>query len=132
MLAVLLCLTGIILFAGGPALAESPVLVDCNSHRAVTGHYSLAQLRSALAHIPADMQEYSVCPAAIQRQILIQEGRLKLKRPGSAGSRGSGGSSGALVIGIILLVIVLAGGGFAYAARRRSVGGGGPQTPTSG
>jgi hypothetical protein len=101
----------------GDALAISPVLTDCQHHpNGLTQHYSLAELRSALASIPADVREYSGCVNIIQTQIFRQStGKLP---PATGGS----GSSVLVPVIIVLLVILLGGGGAAYLVRRRGGG----------
>ncbi len=118
------CALGLATVAG-PALALSPVVTNCQHQgNRLTEHFSISQLRTALATIPADVKEYSPCFAIIQNQLFTQLGG-KLK-PGSG--LGSGSSSGNSFLStpviVVLLVIVLGGGGAAYAAWKRNPGGG--------
>lgn len=113
----------------GQALAISPVTTDCNTHNKLTHHYSVSELRNALATMPADVKEYTSCYQVIEDQLFHQLGK---KAPSSgSGSSTSGGSSSFLstpVLIIVILVIVL-GGGLAFIAARR---GGGGTPPTAG
>lgn len=108
------------------ALAVSPVIADCNAHTKLTRHYSVSQLRNALATMPADVKEYTSCYQTIQTQLYHQLGK---KAPGSAGSS-SGGSGISAPVLIVIIVVIVVGGGLAYAAWRRGDGGdGGGQGP---
>jgi hypothetical protein len=102
------------------AAAPSPV-ADCNANSRLTAHYTPAQLRHALASMPADVKEYTDCYDVIQRALLADLGQL----PGS-GSGGSGGSFLPTPVLIVLVVLVLGGAGLATVALRRR-GGGGPE-----
>lgn len=102
-----------------PALPSNPVLQDCLLHRSgLTGHYTVPQLRHALAVMPQETQEYTSCPDVINRALLAA---LKV--------RGHDGGSGTFLpvpVLIVLLVLILAGAGFgAQALRNRRRGGGG-------
>lgn len=112
------------------ALAISPVITDCNAHTKLTKHYTVSQLRNALATMPADVKEYTSCYQTIEDQLYHQLGKTV---PGSAGSS-SGGSGISAPILIVIIVIIVAGGGLAYAAWRRGAGGGeeGGDEPPSG
>jgi hypothetical protein len=91
-------------------------VADCNSHTKLTHQYSTAQLRSALATMPADIKEYTNCPDVIQRALLAQIGTTK----GGGGSGSGGGSFLPTPVIVILALLVLGGAGFAaYAWRRR-------------
>ena len=133
-------LTWIVLLAAGAlavtapsALALSPVLVDCEAHNKLTNHYSVAQLRNAIATMPAQEREYSDCYQVIQNQLFAQIGGRHLNGNGSGGS---GGSSFPVVLVVVLVVIVAGGGGLAYASWRRrgtaGPGGGGTKPPAAG
>jgi hypothetical protein len=100
-----------------PALATSSPNSDCNAHGRLTQHYTVAQLRSALATMPADEQEYTNCANVIQTQLFSQI-------PGHHGkSRDSPSSSGSSFIStpllIVLIVLVLGGGALAGVAIQR-------------
>lgn len=100
------------------AIAARSPLSDCNAHNALTHHYSVAQLRHALATMPAEVREYTACYQIINDQMLRQLGQ---RIPGSSGgdSNSSGGSLISTPLLIVLIVIVVGGGGAALAAYRR-------------
>jgi len=109
--------------AAVPADASSPATSDCNAHGRLTEHYTVAQLRSALATMPADLQEYTNCYNVIQNQIFAQI-------PGHHGaSKESSVSSGSSFIStpllVVLIVLVVGGGALAGVAIQRR---GGPPT----
>jgi hypothetical protein len=111
----------IAVFAAPAPLAQAagltPAVADCNTHASLTRHYTVAQLRSALATMPADIKEYTNCPDVIQRALLAQIGTDS----GSGGSGSGGGSFLPTPLIVVLVLLVLAGGGFAlYAWRQRS------------
>jgi hypothetical protein len=108
------------------ALAISPVIADCNTHTKLTQHYTVSQLRNALATMPADVKEYTSCYQIIQDQLYHQLGKPV---PGSAGSSGGGSGISAPIL-IVIIAIIVVGGGLAYAAWRRGAGGG--EEPPSG
>ena len=105
----------------GPAAASpsvSQVIVDCNSHGKLTGHYSAALLRTALRTMPADVTEYTNCYDIIQSALLAQ-----VSSSDNAGPRGSrSGSSGPFLptpLIVVLVLLVLAAAGFGAVAIRR-------------
>ncbi|HET9719748.1 MAG TPA: hypothetical protein VFP55_06710 [Solirubrobacteraceae bacterium] len=102
------------------ALALSSVITDCNAHTKLTQHYTIAELRNALATMPADVKEYTSCYQIIQTQLYHQLGKPV---PGSSGSS-SGNSFISAPLLIAIIVIVVLGGALAYAAWRRGDGGG--------
>ena len=114
-------------WAGSIALAAkpvgNPVLADCNANGVITHNFTLAQLRHALAIMPASDKQYGDCPDAIQAAII----KVKANKPIVSDS-GSGGSFLPTPVIIILVVLILAGVTFgALAVRRRNAGhGGGP------
>lgn len=100
--------------------ASSSAVADCNAHGKLTQHYSVAQLRNALATMPADEQEYTNCYNVIQSQMLAEI-------PGHHGSgthdASSGGSSFiSTPLLIVLIVLVLGGGALAGVALQRRGG----------
>jgi hypothetical protein len=108
------------------AAGLSPAAADCNAHGQLTKTYSVAQLRAALATLPADLAEYSNCHDVIQRALLAE---VKGLHPGT----GSGGGSFLPTwLLIVLIVLVLGGVGFAVAAVRRRDGGDVPPPPAAG
>jgi len=89
---------------------------DCNTHAQLTRHYTVAQLRGALATMPADIKEYTNCADVIQRALLAELGGLH----GHGGSGQGGGSFLPTPLIVLLGLLVVGGGGFAvYAGRRR-------------
>jgi hypothetical protein len=75
--------------AGAPSALASPgqVVSDCNSNGYLTGHYSRADLQSALSGMGADVKEYTNCYDVIRRA-------LAATAAGGAGHGGGGSSSG--------------------------------------
>jgi hypothetical protein len=108
-------------FLPSQALAISPVTADCNAHTKLTKHYTVSQLRNALATMPADVKEYTSCYQTIEDQLYHQLGKPV---PGSASSS-SGGSGISAPVLIVIIVVIVVGGGLAYAAWRRGGGGDG-------
>jgi hypothetical protein len=114
---------------GAPAVAgaasggtAAQAITDCNDHQGLTGHYSIATLRTALATMPVDTREYTNCYDVIQKQLFAQIGTS-----GSGGSGTTGGGSSGSVLPtpllIIIILLVLAALTFgAIAIRRRSRG----------
>jgi len=112
---------------GAQAMAESAATLDCLHNGRLTGHYTVPELRNALATMPTDVREYnSECYQLILYQLNLQVGTLHITTTPTA----SGGSGSSLVSAPLLValgVVVLVGGGFALAARRRR--GDGPGGP---
>ena len=107
------------LTTAGPAVASgSAATADCAAHGHLTRSYSSAQLSSALATMPADLQEYTNCYAVIRQALLAQ---VPAARHHDAASGGS--SNGAfLSTPVIVAIVVLAVGGASaagIAVRRR-------------
>jgi hypothetical protein len=104
--------------ASGALAAGSSPVSDCNAHGQLTQQYSVAQLRTGLSTMPADVKEYTDCYDVIQRQLLAEVGTLH----GGSGS-GSGGSGGSFLpvpVLIVLGALIVAGATFgAMAVRRR-------------
>jgi hypothetical protein len=105
-----------------PAAAAGlpPILADCNTHARLTVHYSIPQLRNALATMPAEIQEYSDCPDVIQRALLAEVATLR----GDGGLGSGGGSFFPTPLIVVLTVLVVGGAGFTgFAWRRRGLSG---------
>ncbi len=98
--------------------ATSPVVADCTAHGRLTHQYSVAQLHTALAKIPADVQEYTNCYEVIQRALLAQ---VSSRAPSHAGGATKSSSSSLLPTPVIVVIVLLAlaGAGFAFLAVRR-------------
>lgn len=106
--------------AGSAAAAGLPAPVaDCDAHGRLTRSYTAAELTYALNHIPADLNEYTVCYDVISRARLAKIGKLK-----GSGDGGSGGSFLPAWLLVVIGVLVVGGGGFGVAAglRRRGAG----------
>jgi hypothetical protein len=108
--------------AATPAFAStSPVVADCNAHGQLTQHYSVTELRNALANIPADVQEYTNCYAVINQALLSE---VSTPRHDTTTSTQSSSSSflptPVIVVIVVLAVAGLALGGFALRRRRIS------------
>jgi hypothetical protein len=101
------------LAAPAQAAGLSSPVADCNANLRLTHSYTAAQLRSALATLPADIAEYSNCHDVIQRALLAKIGR-------TSGGPGSGGGSFLPTwLLIVLIVLVLGGVGAGVAALQR-------------
>lgn len=104
----------------GP-LAESraaglpPAIVDCSSKGQLTRHYSVAELRHALAVLPADIKEYSSCYDVLNQALLADLGKLH----GSGSGSGSGGSFLPTPVLVVLIVLLLAAATLGALALRR-------------
>jgi hypothetical protein len=106
------------LCAPSSASALSPAVADCNQHAALTRTYSVAELKTALATMPADIREYTDCYDVIQRTLL---GRLGQQH--GAGSGQGGGSFLPTGVVVVLVLLGLSAVSFAVVAlqrRRRS------------
>jgi len=76
------------LFVTASALASSSqVIADCNANGSLTGHYSRADLQSALNGMGADVKEYTNCYDVIRRALMASAV--------AGGNGGGGGSAGA-------------------------------------
>jgi hypothetical protein len=105
----------------GANAVGNPVLQDCNANGAITHNFTLAQLRHALAIMPASYKEYGNCQDAINAAII----KVKANKP-IASNSSSGGSFLPTPVIVILVVLILAGVTFgALALRRRNAGPGG-------
>jgi hypothetical protein len=103
--------------AASAAAGLSPPVADCNTHAALTRQYTVAQLRNALATMPADIKEYTNCPDVIQRALLAQLGGVH----GGGGSGQGGGSFLPTPLIVVLVLLIVGGAGFAvYAYRRKN------------
>jgi hypothetical protein len=108
------------------ASSSSAIIADCYAHPGgLTGHYTVAQLRTALQVMPPETKEYTSCPDVVNRALLAAIAT------GKSGGGGSGGGSGSFLptpVIVILIVLILVAVTFgAVAIRRRGGGGGGPR-----
>jgi hypothetical protein len=109
--------------ASAPAFgATSGPVADCNANARLTKHYTAAELRSALATMPADVKAYTDCYDVIQRALLAELGQQH-----GSGSGGSGGSFLPTPVVVLIVVLLLAAAGFGTAALRRRGDTGGAQ-----
>jgi hypothetical protein len=121
---LLLASIAIVLISASPAAAGigAPVIADCQAHLRLTHHYTVAQLKNALATLPADTTEYTNCEQVIESA---------LTHPGGQGANngtgnGSGGSFLPTPVLVVLVLLVLAAATFgAVSVRRRR----GPSDP---
>ena len=74
--------------ASAPASGAAPnPNADCNANSRLTAHYTPAQLRRALATMPADVKEYTDCYDVIQRTLLADLGQLHGSGSGGRAAR---------------------------------------------
>jgi hypothetical protein len=100
------------------AASGSAALSDCNAHDTLTHTYTAAELRDALATMPATMKEYTDCQDVITRALDTALGNGGTAG-GGAGS-GGGGSSFPTAVVVILVLLALAAATFgAIEVRRR-------------
>ena len=127
---ILAAACGLFVLGYGPrparaATPSNPVIADCSAHPGgLTGHYSVAQLRTALEVMSAEIKEYTSCPDVVNRALLAALGT----GPGTASTTGSSSSSFLPTpVIIVLVVLVLAAVTFgAIAIRRRQASGASP------
>jgi hypothetical protein len=117
--AVLGCLLAAV-FAGltaGPAAAVglSPAVADCNQHGTLTRAYGVAELRTALSGMPADIAEYTDCHDVIQQQLLAQLGQ----RRGSGAGSGGGSFLPTPLVGVLIALGLVAAAYAGLAVRQR-------------
>jgi hypothetical protein len=115
--ALVCALTGLV-FASSAAASLSPAVADCNAHAQLTRSYSVGQLKTALATMPADIREYTDCYDVIQRALLAQLGQ----RRGGGGSGQGGGSFLPTPVIVVLIVLGLSAVSFGVLAIRRRRG----------
>ena len=110
-----LTLGGGLIPASAGAAGLTPPVADCNANAKLTRHYPPAELRHALATMPAQFSQYSNCYAIIQQALFAEVGPLH-------GGSGSGGGS-FLSTPVIVVLAVLVVGGVGYVTwvwRRRT------------
>jgi hypothetical protein len=101
--------------ASAAAAGQDPVIADCSAHNSLTGHYTIAQLRTALSTLPSDVKEYTACPDVINRQLLAQLGGGR----GNGTGNGGGGSFLPTPVIVVLVVVLLGGATYAGLTLRR-------------
>jgi hypothetical protein len=115
---LLLASIATVLISASPASAGigAPVIADCQAHLHLTHHYTVSQLKNALATLPADTAEYTNCQQVIESALTHPDG------PGANNGAGSGSGSSFLPtpVLIVLVLLVLAAATFgALSIRRR-------------
>jgi hypothetical protein len=120
------CTLATVVIAVPSALAAgNAVINDCQTNGSLTGSYTLAQLRHALAIMPASVKEYTNCADVITQaeNTALSTGHFN----GGAG-KGSGGSFLPTPVIVILVLLILAAVTFGAVAirRRRAAGEDGP------
>ncbi len=101
------------------AAGVSAAVQDCDAHAQLTRHYTVAELRSALASMPVDVKEYTNCADVIQRALLAE---ISVDQ-GNGGSGQGGGSFLPTWLIVVLALLVVGGVGFGvYAWRQRGSG----------
>jgi hypothetical protein len=89
----LLAAIAVVALGSAPAAGADAtrVIADCNTNGYLTGHYSRAELQSALNGMGADVREYTNCYDVISRALA---GVAAAGKTGGGGRGGSGGASG--------------------------------------
>ncbi len=129
----LAALLAIAAFSSIPAPAQAATRAawqDCRVHggSTLTGHYTIAELNTALRTMPAYVEEYSNCYGVIQAQLLKQQLKVKAAPKAHASADKNSGSGS---IGLIVAIAVVAIGGLGlalWASMRRRRG----SPPTDG
>ncbi len=105
--------------ASGAAL--DPV-TDCSSHGRLTQQYTVAELRHALATLPADTKEYTPCYDELNAALLSA---IHGGKGGGSGGSGGGFLSTPIVVVVVVLLVAAATLGAIALRRRRDA----PPTP---
>jgi hypothetical protein len=118
----------------GPALGSpSQVISDCNSNGRLLGHYSRADLQSALNGMSADIREYTNCYDVINSALMSSAGSGAHSQSGTAAGRGpnaslpthaataAGSSLPAPLIVVLIVIALVAIGGGSQAIRTRVI-----------
>ncbi|MGI8844921.1 MAG: hypothetical protein ACR2HC_01890 [Thermoleophilaceae bacterium] len=84
-----LILLSVLAFPLGAQASPGAVVRDCAEDGSVDGNYSNKDLKAALKQLPADLDEYSDCRAAISSAIGPGAGGSKSSRRGGGGGGGS-------------------------------------------
>src|SRR3954452_9218025 len=73
---------------------DTKIIRDCALDGVLDGHYTTAELRSARAHLPTDVDEYSDCRDVISRAIAAATQSTGSPGGGSGSPPGGGSGSG--------------------------------------
>jgi hypothetical protein len=84
---ILPALLATLLLAPAAWADDSKIIRDCALDGVLDGHYTTAELRSARAHLPTDVDEYSDCRDVLSRAIAAT---VQSSGPSSGGGSGSG------------------------------------------
>jgi hypothetical protein len=131
---LLALLTGLIpCFASTAATAAASasgsgaqVIADCQAHQRLTHPYTVAQLKNALATLPADVDEYTNCEQVIEAALTHAGGK---GANNGAGTSSSGSSFLPTPVIVILVLLILAAVTFGAISVRRRGGSQGPDRP---
>lgn len=97
----------------------APVIADCDAHATLTQHYTVAQLKNALATLPAAVQTYTNC-----EQVITQALNKALGNGKGNGTAGGSGSSflptPVIVVLVLLLLAAVTFGALAVRNRREA------------
>jgi hypothetical protein len=99
------------------------VIADCQAHQRLTHPYTVAQLKNALATLPADVEEYSNCEQVIEAALTHANGK---GANNGAGTSSSGSSFLPTPVIVILVLLILAAVTFGAISVRRRGGSQGP------
>jgi len=115
-----LAAVALVLALAGPASAGSgsAILTDCNAHDALTKTYTVAELRNALATMPATMKEYTDCQDVISRALDNALGTGGKNNGAGTSSGGSSLSTGVIVVIVVLVLVASTLGAIAIRRRR--------------
>jgi len=94
---ILPALLATLLLAPAAWADDTKIIRDCALDGVLNGNYTTAELRSARAHLPTDVDEYSDCRDVLSRAIAAatqSAGGSGGGSPGSSGGSGPGGSGG--------------------------------------
>jgi hypothetical protein len=91
----LLCLLAALLIApAAKAATTNQIIRDCADDGVLEGHYTAAQMRKALKHLPTDVAEYSDCNDVLQRAIDAATAGGSGGGPAATPTPSGGGSGG--------------------------------------
>jgi hypothetical protein len=91
---VLATLIALAVPAAAQAASGSAVIRDCTDDGQLSKHYTAKELADALAHMPADVDEYSDCRDVIRRAQLGAAGGRGTSGGGTSGGGGGGAIGG--------------------------------------